>query len=1142
MTDQAMLTSDNFMDTENSAVPRVLNNNFAFDKHRTVNFTKEAFTILGSLEYGSYNYAKDLALNPVFISSNQSFVKEGEIIRLCISKGYLSLAQDLLKAGYSIPDDILLKAIEHHQADIINAIISSGIYNRSEVVLEYWFLVYSNYIYYAEKLLENEPSLNEYLGSDALDASSYSLIKAALKSSLERKYDDLSATILKLCPNCIDIDLIDIALSKSSLCFLRKVWTGDLEDIRKDKTSIRVKNNPMLTLLNASDYEKEKNRIKEVLDIGYILRYLLQRKMIVEAKQVLLWPGAANGPNVLRMCILLKEEELGKKVISRRKQPVKRSDFELSFTNHCYWLCLDMLRWKEARTYLFSSQVQKELLKLLEKGETCYFAAEMISVIDLKYWHAHHTKDLCEGLMHQLKKTDEIVKCPYPLLYLVLLAEFLRKIGNRSVLYSRKCERTIHNLLLLCKCIEDTITEELELKYFLYTPDSQGRTVLTILALNGFYSLLENNDVGSIIHNLWIGDRKNYGLMPASTLYSSFRAGSGSEDELLFLQKMNMERPYVFQYEQLECSSQLRLVGQTISTILLVFFYTMAIHSATVAGAMDEVARDPTAEGFLRISQVWIFGLFLEKVLALIFAAATRRRSVKDPWIINDFLICLATAVLMGGATQRYAGPGNALYFVTAAEFNTILYGFVLCLIWLRFFSVLLTSITYGPLLQMMFNMVKAMGVFLVLFLGVMAVGATIMSCLFASRTSSGEFDSFGMSFLTMFSASLGSLDLTLFTEYLALGGVVQACFTMVLNIMMLNILIGLLSMVYDREHEGEETRFRANIALEHYKWNWDQDYGLLIMLPAPISIICTFIAPFLFLAKVPRTVCRVASKVLFFVYVLPIFAYFAAVSAVYAPMIYFTSMGAFARGGVKKAKAVEVLKLDTDDSDSDEDEEVIQGNIRIFSLKRAVVWVVIGWVFCLIAYFRDLFHFWSIVYKEVDQEVKEPDTFTINPETIKIIQSVMKSVNSQECKLDEFISRYCLFESSTRSRIQLADNAHQERREKSIREFFEYWISSARSEKIRISHLKLLVPVLSYYPDCYITRVNHIRIQWIYKALKYYMKNSTTVKMEDISIPKYITENETRQIKDVLRNTKKLKNSSMELKLLTQNLPKLSL
>jgi hypothetical protein len=76
--------------------------------------------------------------------------------------------------------------------------------------------------------------------------------------------------------------------------------------------------------------------------------------------------------------------------------------------------------------------------------------------------------------------------------------------------------------------------------------DSRGRSVFTIVSKNRFYSLLEDDDIGTIVSNMWQGSRKHHGLLSASTIYNSYEAPASSEEALGFMKKMNKFKPYVF--------------------------------------------------------------------------------------------------------------------------------------------------------------------------------------------------------------------------------------------------------------------------------------------------------------------------------------------------------------------------------------------------------------------------------------------------------------------------------------------------------------------------------------------------------------------------------------------------------------------
>lgn len=52
-------------------------------------------------------------------------------------------------------------------------------------------------------------------------------------------------------------------------------------------------------------------------------------------------------------------------------------------------------------------------------------------------------------------------------------------------------------------------------------------------------------------------------------------------------------------------------MGQAVSTLMLVYFYTLMIHNATQSGNIEDVSQDPTALVYLRISQIWVGGIAL---------------------------------------------------------------------------------------------------------------------------------------------------------------------------------------------------------------------------------------------------------------------------------------------------------------------------------------------------------------------------------------------------------------------------------------------------------------------------------------------------------------------------------------------------
>jgi hypothetical protein len=98
--------------------------------------------------------------------------------------------------------------------------------------------------------------------------------------------------------------------------------------------------------------------------------------------------------------------------------------------------------------------------------------------------------------------------------------------------------------------IENSIKDEDELKYFLNQKDSKGRTVLTILSKNRFYTMLEDNEIGTIVSKMWMGSKRNYGILGGSTVHNSAAALVESDDAMQFSRPIDRSKPYMFHFEQ----------------------------------------------------------------------------------------------------------------------------------------------------------------------------------------------------------------------------------------------------------------------------------------------------------------------------------------------------------------------------------------------------------------------------------------------------------------------------------------------------------------------------------------------------------------------------------------------------------------
>lgn len=202
------------------------------------------------------------------------------------------------------------------------------------------------------------------------------------------------------------------------------------------------------------------------------------------------------------------------------------------------------------------------------------------------------------------KKRDEIIVCPSPLLFCALTAEFLIRISGTSLHHQHRCLAASELFKELGIKIEDAIKDEEELKYYLHQADSTGRNTLGILAKNGFFNMLENDEIGTIVTKMWIGPNMNYGILGASTIYKAFHSPAAAEEELLFTQRLDAAKPYMFHYEQWLESCSLRFTAQGVSTSVLVFLYQMLIYTAISEESVGDVTRTVAGARYFRLVQI----------------------------------------------------------------------------------------------------------------------------------------------------------------------------------------------------------------------------------------------------------------------------------------------------------------------------------------------------------------------------------------------------------------------------------------------------------------------------------------------------------------------------------------------------------
>lgn len=840
---------------------------------------------------------------------------------------------------------------------------------------------------------------------------------------------------------------------------------------------------------------------EQVLSISRIVENFLTRGNVLAAKQVLSWPDACLEKNLVLLLLKSSHQDLAKFVLRQKGVSVGPNDFRIAFDAGQYVLCVDMLQYKPVRIALTSPDIHEALLELLNNGETCLQAMEILNLIPIRSWQVQLTKDVINKLMGLIKKTNEIIVCHEPLLFCVLAVEFLNKISTVSLQYENRCKEAASQFIDLADYIEESFKDEDELSYALSRPDSQGRSALTIISRNQLLRLLENDEIGTIVTKMWIGRRRSYGLDAACTLWRSFVSPSGSEEALQFLKPMDKSKPYSFHFEQWTESCSQRFSAQALSSLLLVVFYQMLIYTAISAHAFENVADDPTSEGYLRLSQVWVTGIFIEHLLSLSFASKIGRIVEIDSWRRLDFTMFGTMIVLMIGIQNYICGDGKPISDIEPALANALLHSFMMLLIWLRFMAVLLTSKRFGPFLRMIYLMMKQLITFFTIYFAVMLCGAAVFTSLF--NNASEKYQSFAVSIRSLFGAAIGDFDLSAFTDYIAVGGILLGAYLIIAFVLLFNLLIALLSNIYESIILRVDSEHRIVLVSYFDRFRWDDRYGLLIFMPSPLSYLVLLCAPFLLKSKDPKSLNTGFCKLFYILYALPQFAIFFSLSCASIPLLFVKGFIIFGKLGKQKKvkKARQIIHVEElEESEVNDDSKTIRTG---FSVLKCISWLFVGVFLLLWALIRDSFEFWAIIFTSLDSFEKREyrlETFATS-KRIADMQLVLGGIRTSDVSSSQFVEQLLMLGNDEFSK----DEGVAASREALAADFFNQFAKAPNDPMIDVQLIRRMLPVRpgNFYDDEYLKHAQHIHIPWLSKAVKKYQQKVGSIVIGGVPIPK---------------------------------------
>lgn len=1025
------------------------------------------------------------------MKQNNVVKNSGDAVKAAIENQNDYLVMILKQQGFTAPLNLLYESIVEHKDVLVKGLVKFGFYSEQCVFAYFWHLLKENYLEEAHDLLITNQELERFqIGNDIEireTLENKELMISALDQAVSNKFDLVAENIIIVHPELLSYAAVQAALDSECLNFLKTISTGASLTIQKT-----LKKAFSTTLfLNQSDPDSVK--LKETLEISQILAFYISQKRYSAVRTILTWKEIKDSPNILNQLISSDIPDISKETLMSFKIKPTPSDFFLAFDKEYYKLCVSMLSMKFSRISFRQYEFQDKLIKLMSFPETCLESIEIISRIPTGHWREAFTSDFCARITKLVKRSEALMFCEQPIMFCILAAEFLKKVSEKYYQHKAKCLKAVEMLLGFCNQLLAQIKGEEELKYYVLQIDSRKRTSLEIIASNHFSIILENEDLGSIIEKSWDRSINSFSFFEASSVYSSFNSQYATTEAMMFTDKMNMNREYIFQYQQWKQSPKNRfLFAQGISCLFLIILDMVLIYNAINDNSFWNLTSDPNTNPPFKFFQAWVLGIAAEQILHSLFAWKSKRTDLINIWKVLDIMLFIMIILI---SLQEFNGFGSTVDYLPEENKNYIVYilhSIMVVLLWMKLASVILVSWACGPFLRIIYFMIAETLNFFIILLSLFICAAGVFTAVF---NTSPLFVTYDISLRTVFADAMGGFDLTKFTKYIEIGSITESLYVMISNIVLLNLLIAIISSVYEELDLRVKREHREVLISYSKKYTWDKKYGILIFLPSPISSLVLMLSPLVVFSKKPEVWNKTLCKIAFIGYAWPQFLVFFAIGLAFAIPLYLKGFWIYTAD-----RGAPVSTHDYTETLMNNNLDIKPSKFRLF--RKGLIWLFIGIPLVLWAVFRDCYHFWVILYAKPTIEVETVDqgrfSEVLDSEFIKTIQKTLKSIKVEEITLEEFYHCWKLFD-------EILNPDSTEERNMEANDFFKQFLLSKKKQIINITYFKRLLPRLKggFYDSNYLHRARYLNSNTILSGIRKFHGNIGALNVAGVTLPK---------------------------------------
>lgn len=636
--------------------------------------------------------------------------------------------------------------------------------------------------------------------------------------------------------------------------------------------------------------------------------------------------------------------------------------------------------------------IQMILIEHFRYGQYVFDVLCIFSSIPLRNLNPLYFERICSYLLVFTTHDDSITKCSTPLIMIAMAAELLLKISKLNSKIKYKAESVAGEMLRLGENIQSSMKDEDMLNYYLREQtDHNGRSALEVYAENKFYELLGDLSVGVVVGKLWFGTGHEQSIYKFFRLSRILIADIISEHYEPMISKgyLPEKAVYSFQFSQFIKNCSVRNFFESMSVIIITIMYQYVIYEY-VTFTKEDITH-PKTHYYYTVQVITNILMYLSILnylfLLLYFYKTGRKLKLNSTEAVINFIMFIAVLCNLIDLPQKlFPVEEDADMNILA---DGIVYSVLITMGWMKVIIILMTTNSYGPFIRIMFDVFWHVFAFLVIFVCITFLFAQCFTLFF--QHTNLQFFEFYEGFVTLFNTAFGQVFFEdNFKELELMGFVMLMLYTTLSNIILFNLIVAIINNLFNSLEDKADAENRAVLVLTHERIKWDNRYGLLILLPAPLNAISLIFIPWLFVVKDSiEDVNLLFSKVCYFIVAVIIFFYLILLGLICYPFALLKSL-----------------------CHSSYDYWLLNGKNKW----RDIALSFLTRPFILLYYFgADLASFWSLVYHEEEIEREEEEDTNLNIRNYIIaLRKVLNDARYKEKKkiipIRELYSKLSLF------------------------------------------------------------------------------------------------------------------------------------